>query len=73
MIRYFLEFYILLIIVDSVLSYLPQFRHEKWAKKIKQIADFSLTPIRKNLPQDLPFDFSPVIVIILLNLLMLIF
>lgn len=72
MIRYIVEFYILLIIVDSVLSYLPQFRHEKWAKKIKQGADLSLTPVRKLLPQDLPFDFSPIVVIIILNLLMLV-
>jgi YggT family protein len=71
--RYLIEFYILLIIVDSLLSYAPEFRQQSWAKKIKQAADLSLRPIRKALPQDLPFDFSPLIVIMALNLLMLIF
>jgi YggT family protein len=71
--RYLIEFYILIIIVDSLLSYAPEFRQQTWAKKIKQAADLTLRPIRKSLPQDLPFDFSPLIVIMGLNLLMLIF
>jgi YggT family protein len=71
--RYLIEFYILLIIVDSLLSYAPEYRQYSWAKKIKQAADLTLRPIRKALPQDLPFDFSPLIVIMGLNILMLVF
>ncbi|MFZ4712412.1 MAG: YggT family protein [Bacteriovoracaceae bacterium] len=71
--RYLIQLYLWLIIADSILTYFPQFRRQSWAQKIKQAADFTLSPVRKILPQDLPFDFSPIIVLMGLNLLMLIF
>lgn len=51
------------------MSYLPQYRSQKWAQMVKQLADYTLKPIRKILPPDLPFDFSPLIIIFLLNLI----
>lgn len=71
--RYLIELYLIVIIVDSILGYVPQYRGKPWARKIKQAADFSLNPVRKVLPADLPFDFSPLVVILGLNLLMLLF
>ncbi len=71
--RYLIELYLIVIIVDSILGYFPQYRGKTWALKIKQAADFSLNPVRKVLPPDLPFDFSPLVVILGLNLLMLLF
>jgi len=68
MIRYLIQFYIILLIVDTILSYLPQWNDEKWVKKIHQVANFTLNPVRKLLPPDLPFDFSPLIVIVALKL-----
>ncbi|MBF0298565.1 MAG: YggT family protein [Oligoflexia bacterium] len=56
MVRAIINLYILVIIADAVLSYLPQYRHKPWAQTIKKIADFSLDPIRKFLPRDLAFD-----------------
>jgi YggT family protein len=70
MIRFIISLYIWLLIIDVVLSYLPQFRHQPWVKNIKKVADFSCAPIRKIMPPDLPFDFSPMVVIILLNFIM---
>lgn len=69
MIRALLNLYILILVVDTILSYLPQFRNTPWGLKIKKVADFSLAPIRKVLPPDLPFDISPIIVILLVKLI----
>ncbi len=69
MIRIILNIYIWVIILDALLSYFPQYKNQDWAKVIKQAADFTLKPIRKILPQDLPFDVSPIIVIIILNVI----
>ena len=50
------------------MSYLPQYRSQKWAQMVKQLADYTLNPVRKILPPELPFDLSPLIIIFLLNL-----
>lgn len=70
MIRMLINLYILVLFIDVILSYLPQFRSQPWAMWIKKAADFTCRPIRQMLPPDLPFDFSPLIVIFLLNLVM---
>lgn len=69
MIRFIIHGYMLVLIADAILSYLPQFEREPWRIKIKRVADFALRPVREFLPHDLPFDLSPLIVILLLNLL----
>ncbi|OFZ49013.1 MAG: hypothetical protein A2381_15510 [Bdellovibrionales bacterium RIFOXYB1_FULL_37_110] len=72
MIRAILNIYIMLLIVDAVLSYFPQYNKNNWARKIKMLADLTLNPIRKyivqKLPmQDLPIDISPIIFIVILK------
>jgi YggT family protein len=69
MIRIIINIYIWVIILDSLLSYFPQYKNQDWAKAVKKAADVTLKPIRKIVPQDLPFDISPIIIIILLNIL----
>lgn len=68
MIRALINLYILLLIVDVILSYLPQFRHHPMVQWIRKAADFTCKPIRKVLPPNLPLDISPLIVILLLKL-----
>ena len=70
MISNLIELYILLLIVDVVLSYLPQFRRNSVVMWIHKAADFTCKPIRKLLPADLPLDISPLIVILILKLLL---
>ncbi len=72
-IRLIIDLYILLIIVDTIMSYLPQYRNQAWVSNIKKGADLTLKPVRKYMPPDLPFDFSPLAVIILLKLFVAIF
>jgi len=69
MIRSLLNLYVLILIVDVILSYLPQFRHQPWAQFIRKASDITCRPIRQVMPPDLPFDFSPMIVIVGLQLL----
>jgi len=68
LIRALIDLYILLLIIDAILSYLPQFKNQIWAKKIRQVANYTCAPIRRYLPADIPFDASPLIVILLLKL-----
>jgi len=70
MIRFLLNLYSLILVVDAILSYLPTVRAQVWAQKIKRTADFTLNPIRKILPPDLPFDVSPIVVILALRVVM---
>ncbi|MEX0798965.1 MAG: YggT family protein [Bacteriovoracaceae bacterium] len=70
MIRLIINLYIIVLIVDMVLSYFPQLRNNEIVRQIRKAADFTEKPVRNLLPPDLPFDFSPLIVILLLNLLM---
>ena len=64
MIRALIDLYILLLIVDVIVSYLPQYKHHPISIKIKQLADFSCNPIRRMLPpHQIPFDISAIIVI----------
>ena len=73
MIRFLIDIYILVIIGDVIISYLPQYRNNIWAQKIRQFAGYTLNPIRRLLPGDLPFDVSPIIVILLLQLFIFLF
>lgn len=70
MIRFIIKLYILVLIADMVLSYFPQLRHNEIVKQIRKAADLTEKPVRKLLPEDLPFDFSPLVVILALNILM---
>ena len=68
MIRFVLNCYILLLIVDAILSYFPKYGLYPAVQKLRHLANLSCRPIRKYLPKDLPFDVSPLVVIILIRL-----
>jgi YggT family protein len=71
MIRLIINIYVFIVVADAIFSFFPQFQRESWVKTIKKLAEYSTKPIRKLLPPDLPFDFSPLIVVFLLNLVKL--
>ncbi len=70
MVHVLLQLLIYVIIVDVLLSYMPQFRSQKWAELVHKIADAPQKPIRELLPEGLPFDPAPMIVILLIQMLM---
>lgn len=73
MIRFFIRLYYLVIIADVILSYFPQYNNEPWRNVIRKMSEAALAPIRKALPPDIPFDFSPFIVILLFELFIALF
>lgn len=70
MIHSLLQLFIYLLIADVILSYFPDVRRQKWAETLHKIADAPQKPIREMLPKDLPLDPSPMIVIILIQVIM---
>jgi YggT family protein len=70
MIHALLQLYIYLIILDVIMSYFPGARGQEWAKFLHKAADFPQKPIREALPQGMPIDPTPMIVIILIQILM---
>lgn len=70
MIRFIIKLYIFLIIIDAILSYFPALRRHPLVLNLRRVTDLTLKPIRKILPPELPIDVSPLIVIIILNILM---
>jgi YggT family protein len=69
-IRTLLQIYIYALIFDAILSFFPELMKHNWRRQLKRICDYSCNPIRKILPPNLPFDFSPILVILIINLLM---
>lgn len=70
MIHALLQIFIYILIIDVVLSYIPQARSQKWAEMLHKIADAPQKPIRDMLPKDLPLDPTPMILIMLIQMLM---
>jgi YggT family protein len=69
-IRTLLQLYIYALIFDAILSFFPETQKYRWRLQLKKICDYTCNPIRKVLPPNLPFDFSPILVILIINLLM---
>lgn len=70
MIDAILQMFIYVIIVDVLLSWVPDVRRQKWAQTLHKIADAPQKPIRERLPQNMPLDPTPMIIIILIQMLM---
>lgn len=69
-IRTILKLYTYAIIFDAILSYFPELQKHQWRRQLKRLCDYTCDPIRRMLPPHLPFDFSPILVILIINLLM---
>jgi YggT family protein len=65
-----LQLFIYILIIDVVMSYFPQVRTQKWAQLLHKIADAPQKPIRDLLPSNMPLDPTPMILIILIQMLM---
>ncbi len=65
-----LQIFIYIIIIDVLMSWAPQVRSQKWAQTLHKIADAPQKPIREMMPQNMPLDPTPMIIIILIQMLM---
>ena len=70
MIDLVLQIFIYIIIADVLLSWIPEVRQQPWAQKLHEFANLPQKPIRDLLPKDLPLDPTPMIIIILCQMLM---
>ena len=70
LIHYILQLYIYVIIADIILSYVPNLRGQQWAQMIHKAAEVTCKPVRDLFPGDIPMDPSPMIVIILIQVVM---
>jgi uncharacterized protein YggT (Ycf19 family) len=71
MIRWLIEVYIILIIIDSVMSFVPNpdVQRHPFVLQLRRLTDFTLRPVREMMPAGMPFDFSPIVVILLLRMI----
>lgn len=69
MIDAILQLFTLIIFFDVIMSYAPDLRKHEWARSLHKIADAPQKPIREMLPQNLPMDLSPMIVIFIIQIL----
>jgi uncharacterized protein YggT (Ycf19 family) len=66
-----IDILILIIIIDSVLSFAPtaSLHSHPAVQQLRKFVDTLLAPIRQFMPQNLPLDPSPLILIFLLRFL----
>lgn len=63
MVRFIFYIYMLLLLIDFVVSMFPNLKFRPWARKISNLTEPSCSIFRRYLPKDLPIDFSHFIVI----------
>lgn len=73
LIEFLINIYILLVILDAIFSYFPNLQSHDWIRNLRKVANYSCDPIRKILPRNLPYDFSPLVVIVILKLVIILF
>ena len=71
MIRALIQLYMILLVLNAFISYVPSLRQHDWVVFMNKICEYTCRHVRPYLPKDLPFDLSPLVVIVLLSLLMI--
>ena len=71
MINWLIDIFILLTFVDAIISFVPnpEVRRHPVVIQLRKIVDVPQKPIRQLLPPNIPFDPSPIIVILVLRML----
>ena len=71
MLAWLIEILILLIIVDAVVSFVPnpEIQRHPFVIQLRKLTELPQRPIRKLLPPNLPFDPSPLVIILLLRMI----
>lgn len=70
MIDWVLQIFIYIIIADVLMSWVPEVRRQPWAQKLHEFANIPQKPIRDMLPKDIPLDPTPMIIIMICQILM---
>jgi uncharacterized protein YggT (Ycf19 family) len=70
---FLLELLSLLVFVYVIISFFPELRDQPWARELNKVMEMVLKPIRDILPKDMPLDPSPMILIMLIQMLKMLF
>jgi len=65
----FLYFLIVAIIVRSLLTWFPNSQNNPFSRLLAQLTDPLLQPVRRLMPRNMMIDFSPMLVILVLYLM----
>lgn len=68
-----LQIFIYMTIADALLSYLPDLRRNPTVEQFHHFIELTQRPIRERLPNNLPIDPTPMIVILICTILKSIF
>ncbi len=71
MIRFFFNLYCLLIIFDTIMSYFHWGQQFEWRRILHRIVGWSTEPLKRKLPPMGSFDFTPGLVILIIQLIIL--
>jgi len=71
MLHALINIFILMVLADAVISFVPnpQVQRHPVVIQLRKMVDVPLRPIRQLLPPNIPFDPSPVIMILLLRMI----
>jgi uncharacterized protein YggT (Ycf19 family) len=68
-IRLLINIYIFILIIDAVLTYFPQYSQNQAVIVIRRLSELTTKKVRALLPPDLPYDFSWLLVILGLKII----
>lgn len=73
LIEFLINIYILLVVIDAIFSYFPNLQSNEWIRNLRKVTNYSCDPVRKIMPKGLPYDLSPLVVIVILKLIIILF
>ncbi|MFP5491708.1 MAG: YggT family protein [Bacteriovoracia bacterium] len=71
MLHVLIDIFVILVVIDAIVSFVPnpQVKRHPMVIQLRKIVDVPQKPIRQLLPPNIPFDPSPIIVILLLRMI----
>jgi YggT family protein len=71
MLHVLIDIFVILVVIDAIVSFVPnpEVKRHPVVIQLRKIVDVPQKPIRQLLPPNIPFDPSPIIVILLLRMI----
>jgi YggT family protein len=71
MLHVLIDIFVILVVIDAIVSFVPnpEVKRHPVVIQLRKIVDIPQKPIRQLLPPNIPFDPSPIIVILLLRMI----
>jgi YggT family protein len=71
MLHVLIDIFVILVVIDAIVSFVPnpEVKRHPVVIQLRKIVDVPQKPIRQLLPPNIPFDPSPIILILLLRMI----